>query len=366
MIKFKPRFEKLVEANLPNSKELAKQYGFDYIVKLNYNENKFGATPKIKGSLKINSSNIYPEFKTPILNDKLAEVFDMKKDNFYVSNGSDSILDLIPTLFASATLGQNIIIPELTYGRIALTATINNVNLIKVPMKNYEIDLEGMLNSINEDTAIIYLVNPNMPTGTVIGKKELKEFIKKVPSHILIVIDNAYSEYAFGIKEAFALDKSIVEEFDNVIITHTLSKLFGLASFRIGYLVSNPRIVDLFRRAAQYLPVNKYSLQVSRIAMDDLPYYDDVISKTNVEKNYLMSEFDALGVKYIESNGNFIFIETINEEYKNAELREYILKTEGVVIRNVRKIGLRLTVGTHEENLKVIRAMKRFINDKSR
>ncbi|TCG11829.1 pyridoxal phosphate-dependent aminotransferase [Mycoplasma todarodis] len=366
MIKFKPRFEKLVEANLPNAKELAKQYGFDYIIKLNYNENKFGATPKIKGSLKINSSNIYPEYKTPILNGKLADIFKMKEDNFYVSNGSDSILDLIPTLFASATMKQNIIVPELTYGRIALTATINDVDLIKIPMKNYEIDLGATLDAINENTAIVYLVNPNMPTGTVIEEEALKEFIRKVPSDVLVVIDNAYSEYAFGIEKAFTLDKEIVEEFDNVIITHTLSKLFGLASFRIGYLVSNPRIVDLFRRAAQYLPVNKYSLQVARVAMDDLPYYDDVIEKTRVEKDYLMKEFDEMELTYIKSHGNFIFIETINEKFTNSELREHILKTEGVVIRNVRKIGLRLTVGTHEENVKVIRAMKGFVNDKSR
>lgn len=356
MIKFKERFSKLKEANLPNSEATAKKYGHKELIKLYYNENKFLPSPKVKESIKIQSPNIYPEYKEPKLMNTLSKIFKMDEDYFYFSNGSDAILDVIPTLFASNAKGQNIVLPELTFGRIETTALVNGIDVKKVDLVNGLIDLNKILEAIDENTSIVYIVNPNMPTGKVNPHLKMQEFLRKVPSNILVVIDEAYGEYAFGIKENYVNNKEIIEEFDNVIITHTLSKLYALGSFRVGYMISRPYITELFRKAYQYLPVNKYSLQAAVAAISDEPYYTIIINKINEEKEKYYEVCNLLNIKYYKSFGNFIFIFMDN----NKSFEEYLVSKYGVLIRSVRNNAIRITIGTAQENNIVIKALKEY------
>ncbi len=362
MLKLKTRFEKLKKHNLPNTKDEAKKYKHNYIIKLNYNENKFGATPKLNGAIEINSPNIYPEFRDHKLIEELSKRFSLSKDHFYISNGSDAILDSIPTLFASASNGHNVIVPELTFGRIETTCLVNDIDIKKVNLTNGKIDLDKFYRAIDNKTRIIYIVNPNMPTGTFNKKDELIKFIDKVPSNILIIIDGAYSEYALGIDKSIALDKELISEYDNVLITHTFSKLYGIASFRVGYAIAKPYIVDLFDRALQALPVNKYSLQAATIVMQDKKFYDNIIKKTNDEIKFLYKEYDELGLEYLKTNGNFIYVKTENLKLSNKEIRQFVLEDTGVMIRSVRDNALRITVGTHDENVKLIDSLRKLFN----
>lgn len=358
MIKFKKRFENLQFANLSNSKELAEKYGHDFIIKLNYNENKFGASPKVKEAIKIQSPNIYPEYKSPLASAKLAELYGLTPDHFYISNGSDAILDYIPTLFASKTEGNNVVVPELTYGRISQTAKINDIEVKLVELVNDKIDLNKTLDAIDDKTAIVYIVNPNMPHGTYNSQEAIKEFIRKVPDHVLVVIDQAYAEYSQGVKQSFKDAKELVEEFDNLIITRTMSKMFGLASFRVGYAVGRPYLMDLFKKTAQCLPINKYSLQAQIAALSDLEYYEDVREKTRVQRERLFNAFDEMNIDYVPSTTNYILIKIKNP----SDVREYILVHQGIMIRQVRDWGMRLTVGTPDEVDKVIEGFKGYIN----
>ena len=360
MIKLKQRFEKLKKQNLPNTKDEAKKYNHDFIVKLNYNENKFGASSKLDGAFNIKSPNIYPEFRDHNLVDTLAREFQLSKEYFYVSNGSDAILDAIPTLFASARNGHNVIIPELTFGRIETTCLVNDIDVKKVDLIEGKIDLDKTLEAIDEKTKIIYIVNPNMPTGTLNTKEELIKFMNKVPSDILVIVDGAYSEYSFGIDESIEIDRELINKYDNILITHTFSKLYGIASFRVGYAIAKPYIIDLFYKALQALPVNKYSLQAANIVLNDKPFYNNIIKQTQEEINYLYGEYDKLGLKYLKTNGNFIYVKTDDLKVTNAEIRQFVLEDSGVMIRCVRNQALRITVGNHEENVKLIKSLRKF------
>ncbi len=356
MIKLKNRFSNLKEANLPNSRNVAKKYGHKQLIKLYYNENKYKPSPKVNSSIQIKSPNIYPEYKEPNLTKKLSEIFGLSSEHIYFSNGSDAILDCIPTLFASKSSNNNIVIPELTFGRIETTALVNDINVKKVELDDGIINLDKMLEAIDEKTSIVYVVNPNMPTGTLNSHKKIQEFLRKVSSEVLVVIDEAYGEFAFGIRQNYINNKEIIEEFDNVIITHTLSKLYALASFRVGYMISRPYIVDLFRKAYQYLPVNKYSLQASVAAMSDKEYYDDIVIKNNIEKNRYYSVFDDLDISYYKSYGNFVYVYVDD----NKSFEEFLVSKYGVLIRSVRDNAIRITMGTPKENDLVLKALKEY------
>lgn len=354
MIKIKQRISELKDANLPNSRELAEKYGHDVIIKLFYNENKFGASPKVKERIKINSPNIYPEYREPEFISFLSDEFNLSKDHFYVSNGSDAILDAIPQIFASRKAGNNVVIPELTFGSIEATCKVSDLEVRKVNLVEGKIDLNKMKEAIDENTAIVYIVNPNMPTGTLNSHKEIDEFISSIPSTTLVVIDEAYIEYSLGIEKAYANDTKLIEKYDNLIITHTLSKAYGIAAFRVGYMISRPYIVSALMKSYQYLPVNKYSIQAAEAAMRDKEFYNDVINKTNAEKERYYVILDELNLKYYKSFGNFIYIFVDN----NSKIEEHLLKKYGVAIRSVRDNALRITIGKPEENDLVFKGLR--------
>ena len=356
MIKFKDRFSSLKEANLPNSKDLAKRYGHKEIIKLYYNENKYKPSPKVLEALEFKSPNIYPEYKDPIITNTLSEVFNLSSDHFYVSNGSDAILDAIPTLFASRSENQNIIVPELTFGRIETTAVVNGLSVKKIELNDGLIDLDRTLAAIDDKTAIVYVVNPNMPTGKYNNLEAIMHFMDKVPSNVLVVLDEAYIEYAEGIEQAYKNDKVLIDKYDNLIITHTWSKLFALASFRIGYMMAKPYIVSLFRKAYQYLPVNKYSIQAANAVYKDLNYYSNIINITNEEKEKYYSLLDELGLKYYKSKGNFVYILVDN----NQDFYEFLIKKYGVAVRAVRDNALRISIGKPEENELVFKGLREY------
>ena len=356
MIKFKERFERLNEPNLPNSKEMAKKHGHDELIKLFYNEVKYKPSPKVIESLEFKSVNLYPEYKEPEVLSIFADTYKLPKDYFYFSNGSDAILDMIPTLFASKTEGNNIVIPELTFGRIETTALVNDIPIKKVKLVDGLIDLNKTLEAIDEKTSIVYVVNPNMPTGKFNDEKKIIGFMEKVPENVLVVLDEAYSEIARGFEETFESNKELIEKFDNLIITHTFSKMYALASMRIGYMISKPYIVDLFNKAYQYLPVNKYSLQAAAAAIQDIDYYKNIRNIIISEKEKYYKVLNELGMKYYHSYGNFIYVFTED----NKAFEDYLVKKYGVLIRSVRDEAIRISIGTIEENKMVLDGLKEY------
>lgn len=365
----KEKLLKIKPANLPNTKELLtkemiKKTGRDYIIKMNYNENKYGCTSKVRDNINILSPHIYPEYLDSDIFKTIKKISNISKENIYFSNGSDSILDHIPKTFGFLKKNPNVVIPSLTYGRIETTCSIFDLEIRKSELKNWKIDLDSIYKLIDKNTTIVYIVNPNMPTGTYNYFSDIVKFIKKVNKNfkdVTIVIDEAYIEYAVGISESYKNDEYLISNFDNVIITRTFSKLFGLASFRIGYCFASKENIEIFRRTAQYFPVSKYSYQAAHAALNDINFYNNIINKTNKEKDFLYKEFNKLNLNYIKSYGNFIFINLSNKNFKNSELEEFLLQNYGLLIRSVQDFALRITIGTRDENKILIKGMKEFL-----
>jgi histidinol-phosphate aminotransferase len=232
----------------------------------------------------------------------------------------------------------------------------------KIPLKNGYLDLSKTLEKINNKTSIIYIVNPNMPTGRSYSHAKIDEFISKVPKNILIVIDEAYIEFAVGIEKSFELDHNLIKKYDNLLITRTFSKMFALAGYRIGYMISSKRTVDLFKKAIQVFPLSRISVQFAYQALLDIPYYENIYLINKDEKKKYYAFFDRNKLDYFESAGNFIYINTKNETWKNAELRLFLLKNHKILIRNVLDVGLRITVGTPKQNALVQKGIKEFLD----
>ncbi|MGL4951870.1 MAG: pyridoxal phosphate-dependent aminotransferase, partial [Mycoplasma sp.] len=332
---------------------------------MNYNENKLGCSEKVKESIELLSPHIYPEYEDFELNEIMYKVSEINSKNIYFSNGSDSILDSIPKIFGPLKVNSNIIIPSLTYNRIETTCSICDFEIRRVDLNDGLIDLPKMLATIDANTSIIYIVNPNMPTGKLNSHNDIIQFLEKVPSDVTVVIDEAYIEYALGVEQAYKNDLEIITKFNNVIITRTFSKFYGLASFRIGYCFSSEENIQIFKKLSQYLPVSKYSYQAAIAALKDQSYYDTVLKSSNEEKQILYSEFDKLNLKYYESSGNFIYINAKLSGFVNKDLEDSLLSNYGILIRCVKADGIRITIGTNEENKLLISGMKEFFNVKN-
>ena len=353
----------LPDANLENTKELARLYKHKYIIKMNYNENKFGPSPLVKKNIKLLSPHIYPEYKDDQILNLFKKEFNIDYENILFSNGSDSILDHLPKIFGYHNEKSNAIIPNLTYGRIEVTCKILDLSVKKIELNNkWEIDLEETLKSIDKDTTMIYVVNPNMPTGHFISFKKIEEFLNKVPKHITIVLDHAYIEYAMDVdvKKIFKQELSLIKKFKNLIITKTFSKLFGLASFRIGYCLSDKDNITLIRKTLNYLPISKYSYQAAFWALQDIEFYKEKFNILQDQKKYLYNEFDKLNIKYLKTSTNFIFIYDLS--FNIDKLYNYLLKNQGILIRKIKdNLGIRITIGTSMENKKLIKGIKEFL-----
>lgn len=352
--------------NLPNTydlltDEIINNTGRNYIIKMHYNENKFGCSPNVRNNIGVWSPNIYPEYGPGKLSEYLSELSGISYDNTFFSNGSDAILDHIPKIFGILKEKPNIIIPSLTYGRIGISCSIFNFKINKVDLVDYKINLDKMLAAIDANTTIVYIVNPNMPTGTFNKFNSIVEFLQKVPKDIVVVIDEAYIEYAIGIDEAYRNDKYIIENFDNVIITRTFSKLYGIASFRIGYCFSSKENIEIMKKTHCYLPIAKYSYQAANAAIRDREHYDNILTKTKHEKNFVYDALDKLNVKYVESYGNYIFILSSLSNIDNKKLENYLLNKHGLLIRCIDTRYIRLTLGCHKENEIFITGLSEFL-----
>ncbi len=365
MIKIKAAIANLPIHNIPSMKELELKYK-PKIIKMNYNENLYGCSPLVDQWIK-NQKNIkgfiYPDIKPTKLLTSIAKLWNVKNENILIANGSDAIIDLIPRVFLDNN--EESIITELTYGRQIKTCKITGNNVITIPqLDNYNYDIDLFLKSINEKTKLIYITNPNMPTGTYIPKQELYDFIAKIPKRILIVLDEAYVEFADAVDFPYNTTE-LIKDYDNLIVLHTFSKYYGLSGFRIGYAIAQPYLIEAMHKTYQPFSANKYAIYAATAALQDPKWYLDIKAQVKLEKAKLYQLFDELNIKYLKSQANFILVITNNQKWTNVELREYLLVNQNICIRCVRTIGLRITVGTPSQNKLLMTGIRAFIKDRS-
>jgi histidinol-phosphate aminotransferase len=332
--------------------ELQRELGLDRIVKLASNENPLGPGKKALAAIQaaLPELALYPDGSGYHLKQALAKKYTVDASQITLGNGSNEILELVARAFVTPAF--NVIFSQHAFAVYPIVTQAVGAKAIVVPALNYGHDLNAMLQSITEKTRLVFIANPNNPTGTVLTQANLEAFISALPDIVICVLDEAYFEY---VSRAAGLDANIdsidwLKKYPNLIITRTFSKAYGLAGLRVGYSLSSPQIADILNRVRQPFNNNSLALAAAEAALDDA----DHITKTTTVNAHGMQQltqgFKALGLQWIDSAANFVLV-----DLKRPGMPIYqALLRKGVIVRPVDNYELpnhlRISIGTKEEN----------------
>ncbi|MCA1064224.1 histidinol-phosphate transaminase [Rossellomorea sp. AcN35-11] len=341
--------------------DLQKEHGLNSIRKLSENENIYGCSPKVKQWFKENGNDLflYPDGAAVDLSRRVSAFLGVPKEQLVFGNGSDEVIRLLTRAYLSS--GDEAIMADVTFPRYQTNVMLEGGAPVIVPLVNGTHDLQGMHAKITEQTKLIFVCNPNNPTGTIVGKKELRHFIERVPSHILVVVDEAYLEYVTT--DDYLETLPLLSEFENLIVLRTFSKIYGLAGLRVGFGVMNEEIAEQLRKVKDVFNVNTIAQKAAIIALEDQTFIRDCTYKNEQGRRYLETEFDRMGISYFPSQSNFIMVDT----GVNGDTVSYELVKRGMVVRSGTLLGypttIRVTIGTEEDNKKFIRVLEAILRN---
>jgi len=338
--------------------QLAREMGIpvERIVKLASNENPLGMSPKAKVAMEIAIATLerYPDdFE---LKSAVASHNGLGAERVVLGNGSNDVLDLIARVFLTA--GRSAIYSQHAFAVYSLASLSAGAELIAVPAKNFGHDLDAMRQAIRPDTRLIWIANPNNPTGTFLPYAELKAFMKAVPADVVVVLDEAYNEY---IPPAERIDTTVwLAEFPNLVITRTFSKIYGLAGLRIGYALAASEIADLMNRVRQPFNCNNLALAAATAALDDHEFVARSYALNRAGMEQILEGFKGFGFSHIPSCGNFLTFKVGDAGMLNQKLLK-----QGVIVRPLGGYGmdewLRVTIGTEAENQRFLDAIDKAL-----
>jgi len=336
--------------------EAVSAFGIDpnTIVMLANNENPYGMSPSAKKAAveALETLERYPDSTASRLCKAIARHYGVPTDWVIFSNGSDELITLLGLLVLKT--GTSCLFSQYAFSVYALAARENDAELIEVPArKDYSIDLEAMADSIRADTRLIFLTNPNNPTGLFFPEEAFATFMRRVPSDCLVMLDEAYGEYVP--KELRFDSMQWAKRYPNLIVTHTFSKAYGLAGLRIGYGIAHPELVEMLNRIRLPYNMNSVAQATASAAMDDQTYVDSIVEKTRLEREKLQVRLQERGLRFLPSATNFLLV---NFGAKAPQIVNRLFE-RGVIVRSATNYGLpewvRLTVGTPEQNERFLR-----------
>ena len=334
--------------------ELERELGIKNITKLASNENPLGISKKVSDAIKDSLPNInrYPDGNAFELKKAISNKLSIKPEQISLGNGSNELLELIARVFVSES-SDEVIFSEYAFVVYPLVTQALGATAQVSPAKNFGHDLNAMLRLISSNTKLIFVANPNNPTGTLLSNEEIYSFLNQVPEHIPVVLDQAYFEYID--KEDHAI--SWLQEFDNLIITRTFSKAYGLAGLRVGYSICSASISDYINRVREPFNVN-HTAQIAAIAaLADDEYLKESIKVNADGYEQLKIGFNLLELEYIPSSANFIAV-----AFNDAMQIYNDLLHEGVIVRPVEmKNYLRISIGTKQENEHLLSALTKIL-----
>ncbi len=340
--------------------ELIEEYGLTETAVLWNNENNLGPSPRALEAIsqELKTSHLYPDPSASKLRATIAAKESIDPDQVVVGNGSEAILGNIFQGFFEAE--DELLTSEGTFVAVYIWAMSHNRNIRTIALKaDYSYDLDAIANAISDKTKVIYIANPNNPTGTMITRSEFEAFMAKVPEHVLVVSDEAYYEYAIDLSSEFA--DTVRLPYPNLITLRTFSKAFGIASIRIGYAIGPLDIIETLAKVKMTFEPSNLAQAAGIGALSDDKYLEQTmaINRNGLKKFYGL--FDDLGISYVKSFANFVMIDLANEE-RVQELAEK-LKREGVFVRPLKAFGLphclRVSVGLDQENELFLKAFRK-------
>lgn len=338
--------------------ELAREMGIpvERIVKLASNENPLGMSPKAKVALEkaVATLERYPDDFG--LKKALAEHTGLGMERIVLGNGSNDVLDLIARVFLAP--GRSAIFAQHAFAVYPLATLSAGAELIAVPAKDYGHDLDAMLAALRPNTRLIWIANPNNPTGTFLPYPQLKTFLHAVPPEVVVVLDEAYNEY---LPPAERIDTTTwLAEFSNLVITRTFSKIYGLAGLRIGYALASAEVADLMNRVRQPFNCNNLALAAATAALDDHEFVARSYALNRAGMEQIVGGLKRLGFTHIPSHGNFVTFKAGDA----ATLNQKLLK-QGVIVRPIAGYGmpewLRVTIGTDAENARFLDVLEKSL-----
>lgn len=340
--------------------ELQRELGLTTISKLASNENPLGASPNVLTAIHNELKEIarYPDGSAYALKSALAEFLSIAPEQLAIGNGSNELLELVARVFAGP--GDEILYSQYAFAVYPISAQVVGATGIEVPAKGWGHDLEAMLAAITSKTKMIYLANPNNPTGTVFGRVEWEAFISQVPKTVIVVLDEAYIEYAQAklSHNEYANGIDYLTKYSNLLVSRTFSKAYGLASLRVGYMAGCREIIKYINQLRAPFNVNHYAQVAALAALNDQRFVEKVLLLNQQGMRQILDAMSILGIDSIPSSGNFVCIDL----GENASKVNQKLLEEGVIVRPVSNYGLpqylRVSIGTQVENQHFIDALK--------
>ncbi|MCT4543591.1 MAG: histidinol-phosphate transaminase [Vallitalea sp.] len=340
---------KALKAYVPGKpiEDVKREYNLEKVIKLASNENPYGCSEKAKNAIikTLEAPSIYPDGNCTSLRNEISTKMNILPNQLIFGAGSDEIISMIARTFISPSDEAITCTPSFPQYKASVTAIGGKI--IEVPLTNHTYDLNGILEKVTERTKIIFISNPNNPTGTIITQKEQLDFIKKIPNNILIVLDEAYYEYVYD--DNYPESLPLLEEYSNLIILRTFSKMYGLASLRIGYGISNPEIIDYLNRVRGPFNVTSQAQAGALASIQDNDFVTNTFKLNKSVKEYTYKKCDELGFDYIKTHGNFIMI-----DFRKPSLELFVeLQKKGIIVRPGFYFGMdtyqRVTLGSQEE-----------------
>ena len=330
--------------------EVQREFGLQSIVKLASNENPAGPSPIALLALKsvLSDINFYPEDSGIELKCGLADKFGVAANNIILGHGATEVLEIIVRAFVCP--GDEVISAHPSFPWFQMLGQMSGAKNVIVPLKEHTHDLKAMADSITPETKLIFIANPNNPTGTKVGQDEIESFLKLVPDHVVVALDEAYIEYVTS--EQIDTIKNIWRR--PVIIVRTFSKFPGLAGLRIGYAIAGQRMVELLEKARAPFNTSVVSQAAALASLEDHEHRERTHCLVNDGKAFLYAQFKELGLYYAPSEANFIFVDF----RADAEPIFNALLSRGFIIRPMLKTCARITIGTPEQNAGLIQALR--------
>ena len=332
--------------------------GTKKIIKLSSNENPIGPSKKINSNIQFENLNRYPEINGKTLRNQIAKIHNLKSEQIILGCGSDETLLFAALSFCQS--GDEIIHSEHGFEMYSIITNIMGAVSKLAKENNYKITVSSICEQITPATKLIYIANPNNPTGSYLSKIEIRKLMSLVPKNVIVVIDGAYAEYVE--RDDFDLDFSLIKEYENIIMTRTFSKAYGLAGIRLGWCYSSPKVASILNKVKGPFNTNTFAQHLALIALKDQDHIKKIVKENKINKDWFEGELNKLNITTIKTYANFSFIETTNEM---AIIILKALEKEGILIRQLNSYNLpnclRISIGTLADMKKIIKIIKSLL-----
>lgn len=357
-----PKAKPGVLAITPYAGSEAGHGGTDRVV-ISSNESAFGASWRAMEAYSAASEDVrrYPEIDARSLRQALAQHHGLEQDRIICGCGSDQIIDLLTLCFAGP--GDETLYTEHGFTMYPIATLGVGATPIAVPETNLTTDVDAILSRVTERTRIVFLANPNNPTGTYVPESELRRLHAGLPEDVILLLDGAYAEYVM--EEDYVAGEALVREFPNVVMTRTFSKIYALASLRVGWAYAPPEIIDVLDRVRPPFNVSAPAISAAIAALEDREHTERSRRHNAETLPWFIGEVEALGLHVNPSVANFVIVRFSDDPDRNADAAYRFLFARGIVTRRVAGYGLpewvRMSIGTREEMEEVLTALRAFV-----